>query len=127
MLDKTSPLWWLFAALSAALFIALMLPGMVNRQQKIFVSCGPAATFLILVGLSRPYGESLVEWLPVYCAALVGGGLCAVGHWKAMRTFMTWKAENPGKPDSEGPDAPWALQLAITFPLLLIPAFLYVA
>ncbi|MBV7700203.1 hypothetical protein [Streptomyces sp. TRM70350] len=126
MLDKASPLWWLFAALSAALFIALMLPGMVNRRQKVFVSCGPAVNFLALVGFSLASKESLNEWLPVYCAVLVGGALCAVGHWKAMRTFMTWKAENPGKPESEGPGTPWILQLAFTLPLLMIPAFLYV-
>ncbi|MFJ4467695.1 hypothetical protein ACIP2X_09515 [Streptomyces sp. NPDC089424] len=93
MLDKTSPLWWLFAALSAALFIALMLPGMVNRSQKIFVSCGPVVTFLPMVGLTRRYGESVTEWLAVYCAILVGSALCAVGHWKAapaLHGFSRW-------------------------------------
>ncbi|GHH06692.1 hypothetical protein [Streptomyces lanatus] len=126
MPDKTSPLWWLFAALSAAAFIAAMVPGMVNRRQKIFVSSGPAFTFLVLLGFAGVYDKSVTEWLPVYSAVLIACALCVVGHWKAMRTFMTWRAENPGKPDNEGPDTPWVLQFIVTLPVCLIPAILYV-
>ena len=126
MPDKTSPLWWLFAVLSAAAFIAGMLPGMVNRRQKIFVSMGPAFTFLVLLGLAAVNDESVTEWLPVYSAVLIACALCVVGHWKALRTFMTWRAGNPGRPDSEGPGTPWILQLALTLPVCLVGAITYV-
>ncbi|MBQ0997375.1 hypothetical protein [Streptomyces sp. RK62] len=49
-----------------------------------------------------------------------------MGHWKALRTFMTWRAENPGKPDEEGPGTPWILQLTLTLPVFFSAAILYV-
>ncbi|MFF7379089.1 hypothetical protein ACIP4Q_28805 [Streptomyces massasporeus] len=49
-----------------------------------------------------------------------------MGRWNALRTFMTWRAENPGKPDAEGPGTPRILQLALTLPACLIPAILYI-
>ncbi|MFE1459463.1 hypothetical protein ACFW6M_00005 [Streptomyces nigra] len=124
MPDNTSPLWWLFAVLSALIFLALWYPGMINNRQRAVISCPPLLCFVVLIGLSRANDESVVEWLPVYCAMILGFALAAVGHWKALRTFMAWRAENPEKPDSEGPDTPWVLQLAVTLPGLSIPAFL---
>ncbi|MFE6097732.1 hypothetical protein ACFQ7M_38045 [Streptomyces massasporeus] len=52
MPDKSSPLWWLFAALGAAAFIAAMLPGMVNARQKIVVALAPVPPLLVLLGLA---------------------------------------------------------------------------
>ncbi|MGW6788519.1 hypothetical protein [Streptomyces chartreusis] len=106
MPDKSSPLWWLFAALSAAVFIAAMLPGMVNARQKVFVSLAPALPLLVLLGLSTASEESVTDWLPVYGAVLVAGALSVVGRWNAPRTFMTWRAENPGKRTPRAPAPP---------------------
>ncbi|MFE9463283.1 hypothetical protein ACFYNW_06350 [Streptomyces virginiae] len=50
--EKSSPLWWLFAAISVVLYLAVMFPGMVNRRQKIWVSCGPVAGFLAIMAFS---------------------------------------------------------------------------
>ncbi|MET9570818.1 hypothetical protein ABZY34_17080 [Streptomyces virginiae] len=52
MPEKSSPLWWLFAAISVVLYLAVMFPGMVNRRQKIWVSCGPVAGFLAIMAFS---------------------------------------------------------------------------
>ncbi|MFD3658726.1 hypothetical protein [Streptomyces sp. NPDC058620] len=126
MPDKTSPLWWLFAAISAAIFLALMFPGMINRRQKAFVACGPVAGFLAAIAGGAVYNLPVHNVLVGYCAALLGLSLGVVGHWKAMRTFQTWKAENPGKPDDEGPGVPWALQIAITFPVFFGAGLWYI-
>ncbi|MFD7866444.1 hypothetical protein [Streptomyces sp. NPDC059783] len=117
--ERSSPLWWLWAAISAVLFFAAMFPGMVNRRQMIWVSCGPVAGFLAIAAYSAKYDQPLHDLLPVYCGTVLGIALGAVGHGKAMRVFMAWRAENPGKPDDEGPDAPWMLQMALTLPVCL--------
>ncbi|MER5776519.1 hypothetical protein ABT144_19905 [Streptomyces sp. NPDC002039] len=125
VLEKSSPLWWLFAAVSVVLYLAVLFPGMVNRRQMIWVSCGPVAGFLATVAFSANYEWSLNELLPVYCGGILGIALGVVGHWKAMRAFMTWRAENPGKPDDEGPGVPWVLQMAFTLPIFLGGALWY--
>ena len=112
--------------LGAAAFIAAMLPGMDNARQKIFVALAPVLPLLVLLGLATPSEESVTDGLPVYGAVLLAGAHSVVGRWNALRTFMTWRAENPGKPDAEGPDTPWILQLALTLPACLIPASLYI-
>ncbi|MFE2165408.1 hypothetical protein ACFXB3_10070 [Streptomyces sp. NPDC059447] len=119
MLEKSSPLWWLFATISVVSYLAAMFPGVVNRRQKTWVSCGPVATFLAFMAFSAIYDWPLNEVLPVYCGIILGITLGVVGHWKSMRVFMTWRAENPGKPDDEGPGVPWALQTAVTLPIFL--------
>ncbi|WP_405614982.1 hypothetical protein OG292_18340 [Streptomyces sp. NBC_01511] len=127
MPEKSSPLWWLFAAISVAVYLAAMFPGMVNRRQKIWVSCGPVAGFLSLLAYSATYDSPPTEILPAYCGIILGIGLAAVGHSKAMRDFMTWRAENPGKPDEEGPGVPWMLQMALTLPVFLGGAVWYMS
>ncbi|WP_405786613.1 hypothetical protein OG753_40060 [Streptomyces sp. NBC_00029] len=117
MPDKSSPLWWLFATISVVVYLAALLPGMVNWRQKLWVSCGPVAGFVVLTASSVKQEWSLSEVLPVYCGITLGIALGVVGHWKAMRSFMTWRAENPAKPDDEGPDVPWVLQMAFTLPI----------
>ncbi|MCG7526262.1 hypothetical protein MHW47_17650 [Streptomyces sp. OfavH-34-F] len=126
MLEKSSPLWWLFAAVSVYLYLAAMFPGMINRRQMAWVSCGPVVGFLAIVAYSANYDWPLNELLPVYCGVILGIALGVVGHSKAMRTFMTWRAENPGKPDDEGPGVPWMLQIAFTLPVFLGGALWYV-
>ncbi|MEJ8641474.1 hypothetical protein WKI68_08205 [Streptomyces sp. MS1.HAVA.3] len=74
------------------------------------------AAFLAITAFSATYDSSLNEMLPVYCGIILGLALGLVGHWKALRAFMTWRAENPGKPDDEGPGVPWMLQMAFTLP-----------
>lgn len=123
--ENSSPLWWLFAAISVAVYLAAMFPGMVNGRQKLWVSCGPVATFLTVLAFSATYDSSLNELLPAYCGVILGIALGVVGHSKAMRAFMTWRAENPGKPDDEGPGVAWMLQLAFTLPALLGGAIWY--
>ncbi|WP_326586885.1 hypothetical protein [Streptomyces sp. NBC_01294] len=125
MPEKSSPLWWLFAAISVAVYLAAMFPGTVNRRQRIWVSCGPVAGFLALTAFSATYDSSLNEMLPVYCGIMLGLALGVVGHGKALRAFMTWRAENPGKPDDEGPGIPWMLQIAFTLPICLGGAIWY--
>ncbi|WLQ37121.1 hypothetical protein P8A18_28425 [Streptomyces castrisilvae] len=125
VLEKSSPLWWLFAAVGVALYLAVMFAGMVNRRQMIWVSCGPVAGFLATVAYSANYDQPLNELLPVYCGGILGIALGAVGHGKAMRDFMAWRAENPGKPDDEGPGVPWILQMAFTLPIFLGGAIWY--
>ncbi|MGI5196201.1 hypothetical protein ACQEVY_21525 [Streptomyces sp. CA-288835] len=126
MPDTSSPLWWLFAALSAALFLALYFPAMVNGRQKAFMACGPVVGLLVALAYSSVYDWSPAELLPVYCGICLALALGLVGHQKAMRTFMTWRQENPGKPDDEGPDGPWVLQMAFTIPVFLGAAFWYI-
>jgi hypothetical protein len=41
MPDNTSPLWWLFAVLSALIFLALWYSGMINNRQRAVISCPP--------------------------------------------------------------------------------------
>jgi hypothetical protein len=125
MPEKSSPLWWLFATISVALYLAAMFPGMMDWRQKIWVSCGPVAGFLAIMALSANHDWSLNEMLPAYCGVILGIALGVVGHWKAMRDFMTWRAENPGKPDDEGPGIPWMLQIAFTLPIFLGGAIWY--
>ncbi|WP_028815346.1 hypothetical protein [Streptomyces flavidovirens] len=125
MLEKTSPLWWLFAAISVALYLLAMYPGMVNRRQKIWVSCGPVAGFLAITAYSANYDWPLNELLPAYCGLILAVALGVVGHWKSMRAFMIWREENPGKPDNEGPGVPWMLQMAFTLPAFLGAAIWY--
>ena len=120
-----SYLWWLFAVVSVAAFVAAMLPGMVSRRQKIFISLAPVVPFLVLLGFAALYEKSVTKWLPVYGAVLLAGALSVVGHWKALRTFMTWRSENPGKPDEEGPGTPSILQLTLTLPVFFSAAILY--
>lgn len=126
MPDKSSPLWWLFAALSAALFLALIFPAMVNGRQKAFVASGPVLGLLVAFAYSAVYDWPFYELLPAYCGLYLAVALGLVGQRKAMRTFMTWKQENPGKPDDEGPGTPWVLQMAFTIPVFLGAAFWYV-
>jgi hypothetical protein len=125
MPEKSSPLWWLFAAISVALYLLAMFPGMVNRKQKIWVSCGPVAGFLALAAFSANYEWSLTELLPAYCGLMLAFAAGVLGHTKAMRTFMIWREENPGKPDDEGPGVPWILQMAFTLPVFLGGAIWY--
>lgn len=72
VLEKSPPLWWLFAAISVALYLAVMFPGMVNRRQMKWVSCGPVAGFLATVTFSARYDWSLNELLPLYCGGILG-------------------------------------------------------
>ncbi|MEU6708993.1 hypothetical protein [Streptomyces wuyuanensis] len=125
MPDKSSPLWWLFAAMSVVLYLLAIFPGMVNRSQKIWVSCGPVAGFLALAAFSANYGWPLAELLPAYCGLMLAFAAGFVGHTKALRTFMIWREENPGKPDDEGPGVPWILQMAFTLPVFLGGAIWY--
>ncbi|WP_432122287.1 hypothetical protein [Streptomyces sp. S1] len=125
-MDRTSPWWWLFAAIGVAVYLAVMFPGMTNGRQRIWVSCGPALCFVAAATYSTTYDTPLTGLLPLYCGAFLGIALGAVGHRKAMRAFMTWRAENPGKPDDEGPDVPWMLQMAFTLPVFLGGAIWYV-
>lgn len=125
MLEKSSSLWWLFAAVSVAIYLSIMFPGMVNRQQKIWVSCGPAAGFLALAAFSANYDWPIVEILPAYCGMILGIGLGALGHSKGIREFMIWRKENPGKPDEDGPGGAWILQMAFTLPVFLGGAIWY--
>lgn len=125
MLDKSSPAWWLLAAVSVAGYLAIMFPGMVNRQQKIFVSCGPIAGFLALMAYCANYDWPIVEMLPMYTGLFVALMLGVVGHQKALRAYMVDRAENPEKPD-DGTATPWILQMAFTLPVFLGAAFWYV-
>ncbi|AWK09505.1 hypothetical protein [Streptomyces spongiicola] len=125
MPEKSSPLWWLFAAISIGVYLAAMFPGMINSRQKIWVSCGPVAGFLAIMAFSANYDWSLNEMLPAYCGMLLGFALGVVGQWKAMREFMAWREANPGKPDDEGPGVPWMLQIAFTLPIFLGGAIWY--
>ncbi|MFI5867805.1 hypothetical protein [Streptomyces sp. NPDC051546] len=124
MLDKSSPLWWLFAAASVAAYLAMMFPGMVNRRQKAFVSCGPIAAFLGALAYCANYDWPVVEMLPLYTALFVALALGMVGHQKAMHAYMADRAENPEKPD-DGTATPWILQMAFTLPVALAAAFWY--
>ncbi|MEV6688453.1 hypothetical protein AB0N28_24410 [Streptomyces sp. NPDC051130] len=125
MIEKDSPLWWVFAAASAALYIVAMFPGMANWRQKAFVSCGPVAGFVAVMALSAHYKWPLVEMLPVYCAINLAIALSVVGHMKALRAYMVERAENPDKPE-DGTATPWILQLAFTLPAFLGAAYWYV-
>ncbi|MFE7337939.1 hypothetical protein [Streptomyces griseus] len=126
MLEKSSSLWWLFAAISVAVYLWAMFPGMVNQRQKVWVSCGPVAGFIAVVVFSANYDWPLVEMLPAYCGFILGIGLGALGHGKTMREFMVWKEKNPGKPDDENPaGTPWILQMALTLPVFLGGAIWY--
>ncbi|QES21712.1 hypothetical protein DEJ46_23555 [Streptomyces venezuelae] len=124
MMDRASPLWWVFAAGTAALQLAVMFPGMVTRGQKIFVSCGPVATFLALMAFSAVNGWPLTRMLPCYCAINLGIITGMLGHRKALRSYMADRAENPSLPE-DGTATPWALQMALTLPVFLGLAFWY--
>ncbi|KOX30508.1 MULTISPECIES: hypothetical protein [unclassified Streptomyces] len=126
-MDRTSPLWWLFAAISVAVYLALMFPGMTSGRQRIWISCGPVLGFAGAASYSATYDTPLTGTLPVYCAVYLGIALGVAGHQKAMRAFMAWRSENPGKPDDEGPGVPWMLQIAFTVPVLLGGALWYVS
>lgn len=126
MLENSSPLWWVFAVISASLYIAAMFPGMVNARQKVFVSCGPAATFVAVLAYSTVNHWPLTELLPVYCGINVAIAVGMVGHWKAMRAYMAERAENPSMPE-DGTATPWILQMAFTLPIFLGIAFWYIA
>ncbi|MFE6788128.1 hypothetical protein ACFVFF_38400 [Streptomyces sp. NPDC057680] len=124
MIDTTSPVWWVLAAGTAALYLAVMFRGMVTRGQKIFVSCGPVAGFLALAAMSAHYGWPLAEMLPYYCAVNMGVVTGMLGHRKALHSYMADRAENPNLPE-DGTATPWILQMAFTLPVFLGLAFWY--
>ncbi|MFF4583552.1 hypothetical protein ACFY15_35075 [Streptomyces sp. NPDC001373] len=125
MLEKTSPLWWVFAAAGVALYFATLFPGMANRGQKIFVSCGPVAGFIAIMTFTFNYKWPITELLPVYCAINLAIATGFLGHGKALRAYMADRAENPDLPE-DGTATPWALQIAFTLPVFLGAAFWYV-
>ncbi|MEU2495732.1 hypothetical protein [Streptomyces sp. NPDC007883] len=124
MLDKTSPLWWVFAAASVALYLSAMFPGMVNARQKAFVSCGPLATFVAAAAYSYVNKWPITELLPLYCAINLALAAGIIGHWKALHAYMAERAEDPTKGD-DGTATPWILQMAFTLPVFMGAAFWY--
>ncbi|MGW0735102.1 hypothetical protein [Streptomyces sp. NPDC002851] len=118
---QNSPLWWLFAAAGAGLWIVTMRAAMPTRAYKLFVSAGPLAAILPIAGFSAAYDEPLVEMLPVYCALVLSGPLGILGHRKALREVLA----DPNIPYEEA-SGPWTIQFAAALVALLGAAIYYV-
>ncbi|MFJ6851727.1 hypothetical protein ACIQM3_14520 [Streptomyces sp. NPDC091271] len=119
---QESPLWWLFAAISAGIWYAVMLPAMPTRTHKIFVSVGPPATFAVIALYCGAYDEKLVAMLPVYCGLVLSVPAGILGHRRALREVLA----DPAVPYGEA-SGPWTLQAGVALAAFLGLAVHYTA
>ncbi|WP_167157780.1 hypothetical protein [Streptomyces sp. MBT27] len=127
MPDKTSPIWWLFAAISVAAYVAIMLPGMITTRQKIIYSSGgPLAGLGALMAYSVAFKWPVNDGLPLYCAVILGIAAGMVGHKKSLRSYMADRLANPGRPQGEVETPPWVLQMVFTVLVLCGAALWYI-
>ncbi|MFD6423033.1 hypothetical protein [Streptomyces sp. NPDC060198] len=106
---QDSPLWWLFAIMSAAFWLVIMVRAMPTRGLKAFVATGPVALFVCVVGYCLRYGDSFATALPVYCAVVIAVPTGFLGHRNALREKLSDPAVAYG--DAEGP---WTLQACVS-------------
>ncbi|MGW2794538.1 hypothetical protein ACWC9H_32060 [Streptomyces sp. NPDC001251] len=127
MPDKNSPIWWLFAAISVAVYVAAMLPGMITTRQKIKYSCGgPLVGLGALAGYSVVFKWPINQGLPLYCAVILGIAAGMVGHKKSLRAYMADRLANPGRPQSDVDTPPWVLQMVFTMLVFCGAALWYI-
>ncbi|MFG3283422.1 hypothetical protein [Streptomyces sp. NPDC048111] len=127
MPDKASPLWWLAAGVSIAVYVATMWPGMITLGQKVTYSFGaPVAGFLGLLGYCWVYKWPVTEGLPLYCAAILGIAAGMLGHQKTLRAYMADRLAHPGRSQEDAATPPWVLQMVFTMLILCGAALWYV-
>ncbi|MBU6530526.1 hypothetical protein ACFUIW_04320 [Streptomyces sp. NPDC057245] len=117
-----SPWWWLFAALGALFWYAVMLPAMPTAKHRALVSLGPPLTLVPLAAYSLKAGEPLTGLLPVYCALVASVPVGILGHGKRLRAVLS----DPDVPYDEA-TGPWTLQAACAMALFVGLAAYYVS
>ncbi len=119
--EQNALLWWILTAGGVAFAIAMYMPGMVTRKQRITMAWTPFLAF-VPVALGSSLGKfDPVDILPFCCAFTVSLGLGAVGHWEAIRVYMREKADHPyRKQEDMNADVPWILQTALIVVVVVV-------